>query len=53
MERHLEGCGSCRGTCESLRRMLAVCRESHGPDVPADVADSVRVALRRHLAEAH
>jgi RNA polymerase sigma-70 factor (ECF subfamily) len=52
MERHLDGCGHCRGTCDSLRRTLALCRTS-GPavEVPAPVQASVKKALRAFLAE--
>jgi RNA polymerase sigma-70 factor (ECF subfamily) len=52
MERHLEGCARCRGTCESLKRTLALCR-TVGPSapVPASVQASVKTALRTFLAE--
>ena len=52
MERHLEACGRCRGTCDSLKRTLAMCRTS-GPsvEVPASVRTSVKKALRAFLAE--
>jgi RNA polymerase sigma-70 factor (ECF subfamily) len=52
MERHLEGCGRCRGTCDSLKRTLALCR-TVGPSapVPAPVQASVKTALRRYLDE--
>jgi RNA polymerase sigma-70 factor (ECF subfamily) len=52
MERHLEDCARCRGTCESLKRTLALCR-TIGPaaPVPASVQTSVRTALRTFLAE--
>jgi RNA polymerase sigma-70 factor (ECF subfamily) len=52
MERHLERCGRCRGSCESLKRTLALCRTS-APRlaVPASVQASVRTALRTFLSE--
>jgi RNA polymerase sigma-70 factor (ECF subfamily) len=52
MERHLATCSRCRGTCESLKRSLAVCRAA-GPaaPVPRSVQASVKVALRDFLAE--
>ncbi len=52
MERHLEGCARCRGTCDSLKRTLALCR-TVGPSapVPASVQASVRTALRSYLEE--
>ena len=52
MERHLEGCARCRGTCDSLKRTLALCR-TVGPHVPVprSVQASVRTALRSFLTE--
>ena len=46
MEEHLEGCSHCRGTCDSLKRTLALCRSHGAPEVPADVQRAVRAALR-------
>jgi RNA polymerase sigma-70 factor (ECF subfamily) len=52
MERHLESCGRCRGTCDTLKRTLALCRTSgESVPVPAAVQASVRTALRGVLAE--
>jgi RNA polymerase sigma-70 factor (ECF subfamily) len=51
MEKHLEGCHRCRGACESLKRTLALCRSAPAPEVPEDVKESVRQALRRFLAQ--
>jgi RNA polymerase sigma-70 factor (ECF subfamily) len=52
MERHLEGCGRCRGSCESLKRTLGLCRTSGpGSDLPASVQASVKTALRSFLAQ--
>ena len=51
MERHVEACGRCRATCDSLKRTLALCRAGSPAHVPAAVQDSVRVALRKFLAE--
>jgi RNA polymerase sigma-70 factor (ECF subfamily) len=52
MERHLEGCGQCRGACDSLKRTLALCRTA-GPavQVPASVQASVKVALKDFLTK--
>ena len=52
MERHLQSCDRCRGTCESLKRTLALCRTT-GPSVgvPPSVQTSVKIALRNFLAE--
>jgi RNA polymerase sigma-70 factor (ECF subfamily) len=52
MERHLEGCGRCRGTCESLKRTLALCRTTgSSAAVPAAVQAEVKTALRNLLSE--
>jgi RNA polymerase sigma-70 factor (ECF subfamily) len=52
MERHLDGCGRCRGACDTLKRTLALCRTAGASvPVPADVQTSVRSALRGFLAE--
>ncbi len=52
MERHLLACGRCRGSCDSLKRTLALCRTA-GPsvEVPVPVRASVKVAVRDFLAE--
>lgn len=50
MERHLEGCSSCAGECETLRRTLGLCRAIPAPAVPKDVQESVRAAIRSVLA---
>jgi RNA polymerase sigma-70 factor, ECF subfamily len=52
MERHVQSCDRCRGTCDSLKRTLALCRTS-GPAVrvPASIQASVKVALRNFLAD--
>jgi len=49
MERHLEGCTRCRGVCDSLKRTLALCTTSRGSNVPLEVQDALRVAVRRAL----
>jgi RNA polymerase sigma-70 factor (ECF subfamily) len=49
LEKHVEGCPSCRVTCDSLKRTLAVCaRVPQGP-VPVAVRDAVRAAMRSAL----
>jgi len=50
MERHLDDCGRCRGTCESLRRTLALCHSVPTPRVPDSVQQSVRESVGRLLA---
>jgi RNA polymerase sigma-70 factor, ECF subfamily len=52
MERHLERCGRCRGTCDSLKRTLAMCRTAGTSiPVPTTVQASVKSALRTFLVE--
>lgn len=46
MEAHLARCGRCRGTCESLKRTLAVCRQLPTPEVPASIAASIKAAIQ-------
>jgi RNA polymerase sigma-70 factor (ECF subfamily) len=50
MERHVAVCSRCRGACDSLKQTLAVCRTAAAAQVPADVQESVRVAVRSFLA---
>jgi RNA polymerase sigma-70 factor (ECF subfamily) len=49
MEAHLARCGRCRGTCESLKRTLALCRELPTPEVPASIAASIRTAIQTFI----
>jgi RNA polymerase sigma-70 factor (ECF subfamily) len=51
MERHLTTCAHCRGTCDSLKRTLALCKAAPAPEVPPAVQDSVRSALRALLPD--
>jgi RNA polymerase sigma-70 factor (ECF subfamily) len=51
MEAHLARCSRCRGTCESLKRTLAVCRELPTPEVPASIAASIRAAIHTFLSQ--
>jgi RNA polymerase sigma-70 factor (ECF subfamily) len=52
MERHLQACDRCRGSCDSLKRTLALCRTTAPTvQVPTSVQTSVKVALRKFLAE--
>ena len=46
MEAHLQKCESCRGTCDSLRRTIALCRATPERETPPAIADSVRAAIR-------
>jgi RNA polymerase sigma-70 factor, ECF subfamily len=45
MEAHLAGCTGCRATCESLKRVLAVCRHASGPALPRALRRSIRAAI--------
>lgn len=47
MERHLDACGRCRDTCASLKQVLALCRSSPEPEVPAELQETIR----RRIAE--
>jgi RNA polymerase sigma-70 factor (ECF subfamily) len=51
MEAHLAHCLHCRGTCESLKRTLALCRQLPTPEVPEPVAASIRAAIQTFLKE--
>ncbi len=52
MERHVAVCGRCRGTCDSLKRTLALCRTAEASvEVPTAVQASVKTALRAFLSD--
>lgn len=52
MERHLEGCARCRGSCDSLKSTLALCRTAApAVPVPPSVQTSVKTAVRDFLQE--
>jgi RNA polymerase sigma-70 factor, ECF subfamily len=51
MEAHLAQCPRCRGTCDSLKRTLAVCRQLPTPEVPASIAASIRAAIQTFLKQ--
>jgi RNA polymerase sigma-70 factor (ECF subfamily) len=46
MEAHLAQCRQCHDACESLKRTLAVCRQSPTPELPASLAASIRTAIQ-------
>lgn len=50
MERHLASCPRCASACDSLRRVLSVCRSSAAPAVPLSLQESVRAAIRALLS---
>jgi RNA polymerase sigma-70 factor (ECF subfamily) len=51
MAAHLARCGRCRGTCESLKHTLAVCRQLPTPEVPAPIAASIKAAIQTFLKQ--
>ena len=51
MEAHLAQCNRCQGACESLKQVLAVCRQLPTPDVPASLRTSVKAAIRAFLRQ--
>ena len=50
MERHLAGCPRCEGACNSLKRVLSLCRSSGVAEVPSDLQESVRAGIRAFLS---
>jgi RNA polymerase sigma-70 factor (ECF subfamily) len=51
LEAHLAHCRHCQAACESLKRTLAICRQSPAPEVPASLAASVRTAIQAFLKQ--
>jgi RNA polymerase sigma-70 factor (ECF subfamily) len=49
MERHLAACPRCEAACDSLKRVLSLCRRSPLPEVPSDLQESVRDGIRGYL----
>ncbi len=49
MERHLASCRHCEAACNSLRRVLSLCRDSAQSEVPEDLLQSVRAGIRAFL----
>jgi RNA polymerase sigma-70 factor (ECF subfamily) len=49
MEGHLAKCPSCQARCDSLQRTLALCKNTGLPEVPAEVQNSVRKAIRQFI----
>jgi RNA polymerase sigma-70 factor, ECF subfamily len=50
MERHVAGCSHCKGSCDALKRVLALCRGSAAVELPQDLRQSVRAAIGAHLS---
>jgi RNA polymerase sigma-70 factor (ECF subfamily) len=51
MDRHVAACGRCRAACTSLRHTLALCRTAATADVPVEVQNLVKKALRDLVAQ--
>lgn len=50
MQRHIDACPRCKGTCDSLKHTLSLCHgATSGPRIPAAVQASVRDALKKFL----
>lgn len=48
MDEHVAGCPRCKGECDSLRKVLALCKnEARGGEVPPAVQASVQRAIRQ------
>jgi RNA polymerase sigma-70 factor (ECF subfamily) len=50
MERHVLRCKRCAAACDSLKHTLGLCRAEPRGEVPAEVQDQVRRALREVIA---
>lgn len=46
MERHLAACPTCGAACESLRQALVACQRVRTVEVPPEIQERVRAALR-------
>jgi len=51
LEAHVATCPQCQAACESLKGVLALCRDESLPVVPASTQRAVRHAIRACLAE--
>jgi RNA polymerase sigma-70 factor, ECF subfamily len=52
MEQHVAACPRCAARCESLERVLSLCRAAPVPGVPADVKRALQESLRQALRSA-
>jgi RNA polymerase sigma-70 factor (ECF subfamily) len=52
MQSHVATCKRCNAACESLKHTLALCRSEPRGEVPPDVQELVRKALREFTAQA-
>jgi len=49
MERHLATCRRCQDACDSLKRVLSLCRDTGHAELPPDLQKSVRAGIRAFL----
>jgi RNA polymerase sigma-70 factor (ECF subfamily) len=49
MQAHLHSCPRCTQTCDSLKRMLALCRTTPSVELPKELQRSIRESLRQLL----
>lgn len=49
MEKHIAACGRCRASCDSLKKVLALCRSIPAERVPEPVQESVRAEILKVL----
>lgn len=49
MERHLAECTRCQAACESLKRVLGVCRTAAPPELPPGLRESIRSGIKSLL----
>ena len=47
LERHLQACPTCKELCDSLKRVLHLCRSVPQPEAPSELAERLRRELRR------
>jgi len=52
MEEHLASCPRCRAACDTLKQALRLCRTTPAPEVPPEVQDKLRGAIKRVLGGA-
>lgn len=45
LDAHVQECAACRGACESLREVLALCRSAEAPALPVEARARLREAL--------
>jgi RNA polymerase sigma-70 factor (ECF subfamily) len=51
MQAHVDTCKRCNAACDALKQTLKVCRSEARDEIPADVQDLVRNALRQVAAQ--